>query len=125
MTGACQGLEIKLDSDAIPFGSVMLGSKSSRKLVMLNTGDMGASFSWNVEQFAPHFTISPTKGYITPGMEVPFEITFAPTFVNADIRCDVSVISREKFRGEYCMVYPYGDAVHTKVNTIWRAVTVI
>ncbi len=79
---------------------------------------MGASFSWNVEQFAPHFTISPTKGYITPGMEVPFEITFAPTFVNADIRCDVSVISREKFRDEYCMVYPYGDAVHTKVNTI-------
>lgn len=88
VSGACQGLEVKLDSDAIPFGSVMLGSKSSRKLVMLNTGDMGAAFSWNVEQFAPHFTISPAKGYITPGMEVPFEIIFAPTFVNADIRCD-------------------------------------
>ena len=89
VTGACQGLEIKLDSEAIPFGSVVLGSKSSRKLIMMNIGDIGASFNWNTERFEPYFTINPPKGYITPGMEVPFEITFSPKTVNQDIRCDV------------------------------------
>ena len=89
ITGACQGLEIKLDSEAIPFGSVVLGSKSSRKLIMMNIGDIGASFSWNVERFAPYYTINPSKGYITPGMEVPFEVIFSPNAVNQDIRCDV------------------------------------
>ena len=89
ITGACQGLEIKLDSEAIPFGSVVLGSKSSRKLIMMNIGDIGASFSWTVERFEPYFTINPSKGYITPGMEVPFEIIFSPNAVNQDIRCDV------------------------------------
>ncbi|XP_057292027.1 hydrocephalus-inducing protein-like [Hydractinia symbiolongicarpus] len=88
IVGACQAQEIKLDSEAIPFGSVTLGSSSSRKLMMMNTGDIGSSFSWNVEQIEASFKISPEKGYISPGMEVPFEIVFTPRDVCQDIRCD-------------------------------------
>lgn len=90
IVGACQGLEVKLESEAIPFGSVTLGSSSSRKLMMVNNGDIGTPFSWNLEAFRPAFNISPHKGYISPGMTVAFEITFLPTEVNQDIRCDVS-----------------------------------
>lgn len=89
VTGACQGSEIKLDSDAIPFGTVTLGSSSSRKLIMVNSGDIGSSFEWNIDRFQPSFNISPVKGYISPGMEVPFEIEFTPKSVSQDIRCDV------------------------------------
>ena len=89
VTGACQGLEIKLDSDAIPFGTVTLGSSSSRKLIMVNSGDIGSSFEWNIDCFQPSFKISPVKGYISPGMEVPFEIEFTPKLVSQDIRYDV------------------------------------
>lgn len=89
--GACQGLEVKFDSEAIPFGSVTLGSSSTRKLMMSNDGDIGTSFSWNMESFKPAFSISPHKGYISPGMVVAFEITFRPTEVNQDIRRDVSM----------------------------------
>jgi len=64
--------------------------------MMVNSGDIGAAFSWNVERFKPYFTIHPVKGYVTPGMEVPFEITFAPHKVNQDVRCDVSYISGQK-----------------------------
>ena len=89
IVGACQGLEIKLDSEAIPYGSVTLGSSSTRRLMMTNSGDIGSAFSWNVERFLPSFNISPAKGYISPGMEVPFEIVFTPDAVSQDIRCDV------------------------------------
>ena len=90
LTGSCHGLEVKLDSDAIPFGSVTIGSSSSRKLIMYNTGDIGTAFCWNIDKFKPDFTISPVKGYIAAGMEVSFDITFVPSTVNQDVRYDVS-----------------------------------
>ena len=90
VTGSCQGIEIALDSDSVPFGAVVLGSRSTRKLIMHNTGDIGAAFSWNVEKFQPDFSITPVKGYISPGMEVSFEIIFHPTVVNHDIRYEVN-----------------------------------
>lgn len=40
--GSCQGLEVSLDSDHIPFGAVVLYSKSYRRILMLNSGDIGA-----------------------------------------------------------------------------------
>ena len=40
--GSCQGLEISLDSDHVPFGAVVLNSKSFRRVLMMNTGDIGA-----------------------------------------------------------------------------------
>ena len=42
--GACLGMEISLDTDAIPFGSVVQRSQSSRKIIMANTGDMNAKY---------------------------------------------------------------------------------
>ncbi|XP_013405663.1 hydrocephalus-inducing protein [Lingula anatina] len=94
ITGSCQGVEISLDNDAIPFGAVVQRSQSTRKLVMTNSGDIGARFHWDVEKFKPDFSISPVSGYISPGMEVNFEITFHPLELSQDIRyerlkCDI------------------------------------
>ena len=47
VSGSCQGIEISLDSEALPFGAVVQKSSSSRKLMMLNTGDIGARFKWD------------------------------------------------------------------------------
>ncbi len=44
------------------------------------------SFNWDAAKFKPDFTIVPVKGYIAPGMDLPFEISFHPTAVNPDIR---------------------------------------
>lgn len=38
-----------------------------------------ARFKWDIESFKPDFSISPTKGYISPGMDVPFIVTFHPS----------------------------------------------
>ncbi|XP_064641495.1 hydrocephalus-inducing protein-like isoform X2 [Lineus longissimus] len=86
LSGSCQGIEITLDADAIPFGAVIQKSQSTRSVVMSNSGDIGARFNWDIAKFAPDFSISPVEGYISPGMEVPFEIAFHPQEQNQDIR---------------------------------------
>lgn len=70
LTGSCQGLELSLDTDHIPFGAVVQDSCSSRKLCMLNTGDIGAAFCWELKKFGPEFTISPSEGFISSGKHV-------------------------------------------------------
>lgn len=39
--GCCQGIEVSLDQEHIPFGAVVQQSKASRRIIMQNTGDMG------------------------------------------------------------------------------------
>jgi len=90
VTGSCQGIEINLDNDSLPFGAVMIGSKSTRQLIMHNTGDVGAAFAWNADRFGPDFSVTPIKGYISPGMDVSFQISFHPDTVNHDIRYEVN-----------------------------------
>lgn len=40
--GCCHGIEVQLDQNHLPFGAVAKGSQVSRRIVMSNTGDMGA-----------------------------------------------------------------------------------
>ena len=42
VSGSCQGIEIVLDQESIPFGAVVQRSQSERRFVMQNTGDIGA-----------------------------------------------------------------------------------
>jgi hypothetical protein len=49
-------------------------------------GDMGAKFSFDASEFLPDFSISPSEGYISPGTDIPLEITFHPKEINQDIR---------------------------------------
>lgn len=88
VSGCCQGMDISLDTTQVPCGAVTIQSQSRRRILMYNKGDIGARFQWMVDQFSPDFSITPTEGYISSGMEVPFEITFHPTKVSQDIRYD-------------------------------------
>lgn len=74
VTGACHGLEITLDTEYIPFGAVVQDTSSTRKLLMINSGDIGAAFRWKADDFGPHFSIIPKEGYISPGMHVSTSI---------------------------------------------------
>ncbi|KNC96691.1 uncharacterized protein SPPG_07904 [Spizellomyces punctatus DAOM BR117] len=86
VSGACQGTEVRLENETLPFGAVVYHSTAARRVQMQNVGDIGATFHWDVSKFAPDFTISPSEGYISPGMEIALEITFRPTELNPDIR---------------------------------------
>lgn len=39
--GCCQGIEVSLDQNHIPFGAVVQRSQASRRIMMQNTGDIG------------------------------------------------------------------------------------
>lgn len=86
VSGACQGIEIKLEIDNVPFGAVVQRSRATRRIVLQNMGDIGAKFCWEAAGFGPDFSISPVDGYISPGMDVSFDVTFHPTELSHDIR---------------------------------------
>ncbi|KAI9002678.1 hypothetical protein BC832DRAFT_104056 [Gaertneriomyces semiglobifer] len=86
ITGACQGIEVRLGNDTLPFGAVVHRSRSTRRVQIRNVGDIGTTFHWDAAKFAPDFSISPSEGYISPGMEVSLEITFHPLQLNPDVR---------------------------------------
>jgi len=76
LTGSCQGLDLSLDTDQIPFGAVMQDSCSSRKLCLVNSGDIGTTFCWEADKFGPEFSISPTEGFISSGKQVGMYLTW-------------------------------------------------
>lgn len=44
VTGSCHGIEITLDTYHIPFGAVVQQSQSTRRILLLNSGDIGAKY---------------------------------------------------------------------------------
>jgi hydrocephalus-inducing protein len=42
ISGCCQALEISLDQEHLPFGPVVCQTQATRRILMLNTGDVGA-----------------------------------------------------------------------------------
>ncbi|CAF1106189.1 unnamed protein product [Rotaria sordida] len=87
--GCCQGYDITLDSDTLPFGAVGKDCSLTRKLILSNRGDIGGSFSWNLSQLRDTpFRVLPTNGYIAPGQDITIEFIFQPRTIRHDIRCD-------------------------------------
>ncbi|XP_055993028.1 hydrocephalus-inducing protein homolog [Sorex fumeus] len=87
LSGCCQALEISLDQDHLSFGPVVYQTQASRRILLQNTGDLGARFRWDVKRFEPHFSISPEEGYITAGTDVSLEVTYRPTEVGKESLC--------------------------------------
>ncbi|NXK55437.1 HYDIN protein, partial [Chauna torquata] len=77
--GSCQGIHVSLDQEHLNFGAVVQQSHVSQRITMQNTGDIGVKFKWDTKSFKPDFSISPAKGYISPGMDVPFVVSFHPS----------------------------------------------
>lgn len=86
VNGSCQGISVQLENDTLPFGAVVQKSSTTRKLQLQNIGDIGTKFSWDLSKFWPDFSITPSEGYVSPGMDLPLEITFHPVQLNQDIR---------------------------------------
>eukprot|EP00937_MAST-01D_sp_MAST-1D-sp2_P000047 g47.t1 len=86
VSGMAQGMEVTLDTDTLPFGSVCEQSHVTRHVQMENTGDMVTKFHWDERALAPHFSISPIEGMLRPLSGQKFEVTFRPTRIDDDIR---------------------------------------
>ncbi|KAG8562376.1 hypothetical protein GDO81_015657 [Engystomops pustulosus] len=83
--GCSQGLELNLDQECLSFGAVVLHSQATRRIILTNTGELGARFQWDTKKFEPDFSISPVSGYIMAGTEVTFDIVFHPREISSDV----------------------------------------
>ena len=88
VTGRSTGIELALETDTLPFGTVCMGSQQTRSVLLENSGDVTTSFRWQNSSFGPHFDITPLEGTIAPQAEVSFQVTFRPTAIDEDIRVD-------------------------------------
>ena len=88
VTGSATGMEVALETDTLPFGTVCTGSLVSKKLVLENSGDLPAHYHWQAASFGQHFSIAPLEGMVAPGSEAAFKVTFRPQKVDEDIRVE-------------------------------------
>lgn len=88
LTGACLGTELKLATDNLPFGAVVLGSRVAKRIQLENAGDVGVKFAWNKAALGPHFEISPAEGFLAPNQDIKLEVTFKPLELSPDMRVD-------------------------------------
>ncbi|XP_018395325.1 PREDICTED: hydrocephalus-inducing protein [Cyphomyrmex costatus] len=79
LRGSCIGAEFRLNRTHVLFGIVVQGCVSEAKIMLLNTGDIGARFKWNTLKLPEDFNITPATGYCSPGMNVNFIVSFQPT----------------------------------------------
>ena len=56
INGSGHGIEFKLETDIITFGSVVEHGSSVQKVKLKNIGDIGTKFKWDLEKFGPHFS---------------------------------------------------------------------
>jgi hydrocephalus-inducing protein len=88
VAGRAQGVELSLDTDSLPFGTVVENSQKVKKLSFENTGDLPVTFQWLEASFGPHFSVAPLTGKLAPGTEMNFDVTFRPQTADPDIRQD-------------------------------------
>nr|XP_012152505.1 PREDICTED: hydrocephalus-inducing protein homolog [Megachile rotundata] len=76
--GSCVGAEFQLNRARVSFGTIVQGYTSEARVILMNTGDVGARFKWNMSKLPTAFTITPLTGYCSPGMDITFVIYFQP-----------------------------------------------
>ena len=86
VTGSCPAVQVELELDHLSFGAVNVNSSASRRVMLANTGDVGARFSWDVPAKARKWlAITPAAGYISPGLEVPLAIVFTAAELQPEV----------------------------------------
>ncbi|XP_076659704.1 hydrocephalus-inducing protein homolog [Halictus rubicundus] len=93
---SCVGMEFRLNGTLFSFGTIVEGCARQSKVVLMNTGDIGARFKWNTSKLPADFTITPLSGYCSPGMDVNFVIKFQPSRQSSLIE-GVATVEIEKY----------------------------
>jgi hydrocephalus-inducing protein len=87
VSGSCHGAEAHLDTKSLNFGSVVVGTKVTRRVIIMNTGDIGLKFKWT-DRLPAEFKLSPSEGFIAPHSDETCELTFSPTEAGRDYKRD-------------------------------------
>ncbi|XP_031371258.1 hydrocephalus-inducing protein-like [Apis dorsata] len=76
--GSCVGTDFRLNRTNIFFGTVTQDCIEESKMILMNTGDLGSRFKWNVEKLPKEFQIIPMSGYCSVDTNIIFVVKFQP-----------------------------------------------
>jgi hypothetical protein len=91
--GKAEGVEASLDTDCINFGTVSEGSHRTKRLHLLNTGDLPVTFAWRSDTFGRYFVVSPLRGTVSAHSEQVFDVTFQPKGIEGEVQQDNIVLT--------------------------------
>ncbi|KAG5498680.1 hypothetical protein JKF63_02967 [Porcisia hertigi] len=82
LSGSCADAEVHLDCTALSFGDVVIGASATRRVVILNSGDISQKFSWvnGLQKLRPlgEWSIFPSSGFVRAHTELACELRYAP-----------------------------------------------
>eukprot|EP00658_Telonema_sp_P-2_P082699 TRINITY_DN8790_c0_g1_i4.p1 TRINITY_DN8790_c0_g1~~TRINITY_DN8790_c0_g1_i4.p1 ORF type:complete len:2065 (-),score=554.24 TRINITY_DN8790_c0_g1_i4:246-6440(-) len=91
VSGSCQGAEVQLDCKTISFGSVVVGTRVSRKINILNSGDVSLDYTWNERKLGQDYSIVPAMGVAPAHSETRCELIYHPVEPNRDGKRELDI----------------------------------
>ncbi|KAG5473165.1 hypothetical protein CUR178_03084 [Leishmania enriettii] len=86
VSGSCADAEVHLDTSALSFRDVVIGASATRRVCILNSGDISQRFSWvnSLQKLRPQgeWSIFPSSGYIRAHTELNCELRYTPSLAN-------------------------------------------
>ncbi len=76
VSGACQAIDAKLETDTLSFGAVFENCSLTKKLQIENIGDVGTRVSW--ASVPPEISIAPKQTFLPANSQCVFDVTFTP-----------------------------------------------
>eukprot|EP01060_Flectonema_neradi_P033529 TRINITY_DN5651_c0_g1_i4.p1 TRINITY_DN5651_c0_g1~~TRINITY_DN5651_c0_g1_i4.p1 ORF type:complete len:4653 (+),score=840.28 TRINITY_DN5651_c0_g1_i4:145-14103(+) len=90
LMGSSIGMEVYLDQKTLSFGTVVQGTRQTRKVLIMNTGDVPVTFQWP-ELGDGGFSVSQSSGHMLPHSEQACEVVFAPTAPTPESHRNISI----------------------------------
>ncbi|KAG5472399.1 hypothetical protein LSCM1_03798 [Leishmania martiniquensis] len=86
VSGSCADAEVHLDTPLLLFRDVVVGASATRRVCILNSGDISQRFSWasSLQKLRPsgEWSIFPSSGYIRAHTELSCELRYTPSLSN-------------------------------------------
>ncbi|CAG9578414.1 conserved hypothetical protein [Leishmania major strain Friedlin] len=83
VSGSCADAEVHLDTSALSFRDVVVGASASRRVSILNSGNISQKFSWlsSLQKLRPQgeWSIFPSSGYVRAHTELSCELRYTPS----------------------------------------------
>ncbi|EPY19798.1 hypothetical protein STCU_09291 [Strigomonas culicis] len=79
ISGACEDAETRLDTNMLVFSDVVMGSSVTRRVMIMNTGDIAQKFSWRHIPSTGELTVNPVSGFIQAHTDLACDFVYRPS----------------------------------------------
>ncbi|KAG8344280.1 Hydin [Trypanosoma vivax] len=92
LSAACEDAEVHLDVHNVLFDSVIVGVVATKRVVIMNSGDLSQRFTWDASATTDgELKVVPSSGVVRAHAEQACEIIFAPSKVGTSIHRAITV----------------------------------